>query len=276
VTGLKASFLAEAHDLLRHPLPWIGAGAVAFAAWVFGGHDPVKGNGYVVFEGALQPAAKVAIFFLLGIASMSVAGERTRGTVRWILPRPLSRAGFVLGKACALSFLALLFLGVAVLASYLVALPHGFGDVLAEVHADEGFSFIEEEEVPTEFRAATMRNRALFSALLVLPALLTATGLGLVVSSVIGSAAGAVIVSIALALPLNYLPEVIGLRPETARVLPFRAAADFLDQLRAFGRHLATAEWPAYDAGAVLGAFSAVFVLPLLAALFFTRVDLTD
>jgi ABC-type transport system involved in multi-copper enzyme maturation permease subunit len=276
VTGLKASFLAELRDLLHQPLVWIGIAAAGFAAWVFGTYDPVKANGYVVFEGALQPAAKVSIFFLLGIAAASVATERTRGTVRWILPRPISRAGFVLGKACALSVLALVFLAVAVFGSWLVAQGHDFGDVVAEAHSDEGFSFIEEEEVPPEFQAATMRKRTLIAALMLLPALLTATSIGLLVSCLVPSAAGAVIVAVGIALPVTYLPEVIGLRPETARVLPFRAAADYLDQLREFGRHLATAEWPAYGAGGAVGAFVAVFLLPLAAALVFSRLDLTD
>lgn len=273
--GIRASFLAECHDISNRPLAWVGALSVAFVAWIFGTHGPLTGNGYVVFEGALQPAARIASFFLLGIAAVSVAGQRSRGTVRFVLPRPISRVGFVLGKACALFLLALVFLVIGVGVSWWTAADHGFGDVVAEAE-DEGFHFVEDEDVPVEFQAATMRRRTAAAALLVLPALLTATGIGLLVSCLLDSAAGAVILSIVLALPLQYLPETVGLSEKTARIFPFRAAADFLDQLTAFGRRLATAEWPEYGAGPVLGAAFAILALPLLGALLFARLDITD
>ena len=121
-----------------------------------------------------------------------------------------------------------------------------------------------------------MRRRTVIAALLVLPALLSATGIGLLVSSLLASAAGAVIVSITVALPLYYLPEVINLPAEAATVLPFRAATDFLGQVLEFGRRLATAQWPHYGFGAAAGAALGVFGLPLLAAWFFSRIDLTE
>jgi ABC-type transport system involved in multi-copper enzyme maturation permease subunit len=263
---------------VRQPLTWTAAVAVGAAAWIFGTHAPFRENGYVVFEAALQPAAKVASFFLLGIASVAVAGERTRGTVRWILPRPLSRAAFVLGKAGAHALLCLVLLLVAVGTSWAVAAGHGFGDVVSDTGGGvaDGFNFVEEEDVPPEFSADTMRRRTVIAALLVLPALLSATGIGLLVSSLLSSAAGAVIVSIAVALPLYYLPEVINLPAGTATVLPFRAATDFLGQILEFGRRLATARWPHYGAGAAAGAILGAFGLPLLAAYLFSRIDLTE
>jgi len=278
IAGIGAAFRAEAFDLLRHPRTWVGALAVGLAAWGFGSHDPLKSNGYVVFESAFNAAGQVASFFLLAMGAVTLAGERTRGTVRWTLPRPVSRAGFVLGKACALVLMATVFLGVAAGASWLVAKEYGFGDVAAATdEADEdGFEFVEKERIPVEFQAATMRKRVTTTILVALPALLTATGIGLLVSSVIGSAAGAVIVAIAVALPCNYLPELINLTPAQARLLPFRAASMFLDQLRDFGRHLSTAEWPQYGGAAAVGALVAVLGLPGIAAFTFSRVDITD
>lgn len=280
MTGFAAAFRAEARDLLRHPLVWIGAAATAVAAWVVGTHDPIRDNGWVLYESGLLAAARTASFFLLGIAAVAVAGERTRGTVRWLLPRPVTRAGFVLGKAAALALLAVVFLAVAVGTSLVVARPAGFGDVVAEAPPsepdEEGFMYIEEEAVPVPFQAVSMRHRAMSATLIVLPALLTATGLGLLVSCLLASSSGAVMVALGLALPLYYLPEVVGLADETARALPFRAAADFLAQLREFGRRLATAEWPEYDLTAATGAAIAVLGLPLLAALLFSRLDITD
>ena len=83
-------------------------------------------------------------------------------------------------------------------------------------------------------------------------------------------------VALAAVLPLAYLPEVLGLSADTARVLPFRAATDFLHQVREFGRHLATAVWPTYNTGALFGAILAIVGLPALAAAVFTRLDITD
>ena len=279
MTGLLASFFAECRDTIRHPLTWIGIVATVSCAWIFGAHSPLKENGYLVFEAALQPSARIAGFFLMGIAAVTVAGARARGTVRFVLPRPISRQGWVLGKACALLVLTLMFLAVAVGTSWLVAQGHGFGDVAAEskpVEEGNGFNIIEEEEVPPEFQAKTMRRRTMAAALLVLPALLTVTGIGLFISSIMSSAAGAVILAVAVVLPLQYLPEVIGLSEQTARILPVRAATDFLDQLREFGRHLATADWPEYGAGPLAGAAFAILALPWAAALLFSRLDITE
>ena len=195
--------------------------------------------------------------------------------MRFVLPRPISRAGFVIGNAGALFLLAVLYLVVATTASWVVAKPYGFGDVVVQGE-DDGFNIIEEEDVPKEFRAGTMRGRTVAAALLVLPALLSATGIGLLVSCLLSTAAGAVMVSIAITLPLQYLPEVAGLSEKSARVLPFRAATDFLDQLREHGRHLATAAWPEYGSGPLLGALVASLALPCLAALLFSRLDITD
>lgn len=279
MTGLVASFRAECRDTFRHPLTWIGVAATAGCAWIFGAHSPLKANGYLVFEAALQPASRIAGFFLMGIAAVAVAGARARGTVRFVLPRPVSRQAWVLGKACALLVLAVAFLAVAVGTSWIVARGHGFGDVVAESRPGgdgSGFHIIEEEEVPPEFQAATMRRRTVAAALLVLPALLTVTGIGLFISSAMSSAAGAVILAVAVVLPLQYLPEVVGLSERTARVLPIRAATDFLNQVRQFGRHLATADWPEYGLGPLAGAAIAILALPWAAALLFSRLDITE
>jgi ABC-type transport system involved in multi-copper enzyme maturation permease subunit len=249
---------------------------VGIAAWIFHGSD--TDNGYVVYVASLQAAAKTASFFLLGIAAVAVAGERTRGTVRWILPRPVGRLGFVLGKAAAHATLALAFLAVGVGVAWFVAQEYGFGDVVAESPAtdEDGFDYVEDEVIDPAFGVDAMRRRTVLATLSVLPALLTATGIGLLVSSLLGSAAGAVIVALAVALPLNYIPEVIGLSAQTALILPFRAATDFLDQLDEFGRHYATAAWPHYGWVGVTGALLAAFGLPLLAAALFARLDITD
>ncbi len=279
MTGFLATLRAELRDLFRHPLAWAGIAASAAAAFIFARYAPHRDNGYTVYGAALHAGAQIAGFFLLGLSAISVSGERSRGTVRFVLPRPISRSAFVLGKATALATLALAFLAATAGTSWVGARGQGFGDVKAEAPAsedDDGFRYVDEEVVDPAFLAADMRRRTLLATLLVLPALLTATGLGVFVSSLLASPAAAVLVAIGVALPLNYLPEVMGLAPDAARALPFRAASDSLSGLVDFGRRLSTAEWPSYGAAHLLGALGAAVGLPLLGSIFFGRVDLTD
>ena len=130
MSGLRASFVAELRDLGVSALVWLAGCAKVLGAWSFGGVTEPKSNGFLVYEHALYMGTLVSAFFLVTIAAVSVSADRTRGTVRWIMPRPVSRYGVVLGKACALSLLALVLFGLAVLVSYLVARPYGFGDVV--------------------------------------------------------------------------------------------------------------------------------------------------
>jgi len=280
VTGFLAVFRAEIRDLFRHPLAWAGIVASAAAAFIFTRYAPHHDNGYTVYGAALHAGAQIAGFFLLGLSAIAVSIERSRGTVRFLLPRPIGRPAFVLGKATALAALALAFLMATAGTAWAGSRARGFGDVKAEAppgEDEDGFHYVEEEVVKDPaFLADAMRGHMALATLLVLPALLTATGLGVLVSSLLASPAAAVLVAIGVALPLNYLPEVMGLKASTARALPFRAASDYLSGLVDFGRHLSTAEWPAYGALHLLGAVVAAIGLPVLGAAFFGRVDLTD
>jgi ABC-type Na+ efflux pump permease subunit len=279
MTGFLATLRAELRDLFRHPLAWAGIAASAIAALIVARYAPHRDNGYTVYGAALHAGAQIAGFFLLGLSAIAVAGERSRGTVRFLLPRPIGRPAFVLGKATALGILALAFLAATAGAAFAGATDKGFGDVKAETapaEDEDGFRYVEDEVIDPAFRAASMRRHALLGTLLVLPALLTATGLGILVSSLLASPAAAVLVGTGVALPLNYLPEVMGLEAEAARALPFRAASDYLSSLVEFGRHLSTAEWPGYGAIHVLGAVLTAAGLPLLGAFFFGRADITD
>ena len=67
MTGLGAAFLAECRDLARHPLTWIGALAVAIAAYTMGVNAPLKDNGYVVYESAHFFTHGIGVFWNLEI-----------------------------------------------------------------------------------------------------------------------------------------------------------------------------------------------------------------
>ena len=272
--GWAAAFRAELRDACGHPLVWLGLGACGLTAWAVGGLSEPKPNGYVVFESAARAGALVAGFFLVTIAALSVASDRTRGTVRWIYPRAVSRIAVVCGKAGALALLAFFYFTICVAASYVVAAPYGFGDVVEELEGFEGFGAA--AAVDPEFAAESMRARLYSAGLLLLPALLTVTGLGLFVSCLFRSSAGAVIVALALTPPVFFVKEIFGLDDETARWMSFRAADEFLSRLGQYGRMFSTAEWPDYGVGASAGSLLLIVGLPLLGAFVFSRIDLTD
>jgi len=281
VSGFRASLLAEFSDLVRHPLAWLAALATAATA-VAVGLSPTTDdtNGWLVYQSALSASAQAAGFFLLGIAAISVAGDRTRGTIRWIMPRPIARTGYVLGKSVAVLLFAVGLLVVATVASWAVASPQGFGDVQAITEEDaggaDGFEFVEDEVIPPEFQADAMRGYAIGATARLLPALWTLTALGLLVSTLIRSSAGAVIAAIGIALPVHFLPELLGLTQKTARLLPQRAATESFAQFEIFAHRQADYNWQEYS-GSSLGAAVVLCVgLPILGALVFARLDLTD
>ncbi len=272
--GWAPAFRAELRDACAHPLVWLGLGACGLTAWAVGGLSEPKPNGYVVFESAARAGALVAGFFLVTIAALSVSSDRTRGTVRWIYPRAVSRIGVVCGKAAALAVLALCYFTVCLVAAYGVAAPFGFGDVVEQLEGFEGFGAI--AEVDPEFAAEPMRARLWSASLLLLPALLAVTGLGLFVSCLFRSSAGAVIVALAATPPVFFVKEILGLGDEAARWMPYRAADEFLTHLGQYGRMFSTAEWPDYGVDTGAGALLLIVGLPLLGAFVFSRIDLTD
>jgi len=281
MSGFRASFIAELGDLLRHPIAWLAALATAGTAVAVGVSPTTDdGNGWLVYQAALSASSQAAGFFLLGIAAIAVASDRTRGTIRWIMPRPIARSGYVLGKSLAVLLFAVVLLCVATLASWAVAAPHGFDDVVAiteeDAGGDGGFEFVEDEQIPPEFQADAMRGYAFGITARVLPTLWTLAAIGLLVSCLLRSSAGAVIAAIGVALPLHFLPELIGMSERTARLLPQRASTQAFAQFEIFARRQTDYNWQEYSGASFAAAVVLCLGLPLLAALIFRRLDLTD
>ncbi len=277
--GLWPCFRAELRDLTRSSLIWLGLLLTAVGTYFIGKTTPHRFTSWSAFAEAAKQGGAIAAFFLVFAGAITLAGERTRGTVRWILPRPVGRTGFVLGKACALAVLATLFLILCLGSAALAGSDLGFGDVPMAGgggEADGGWKFTEEVEQDANFTAATLQARALWASLILLPALLTAAGLGMLISSWTRSAAGAVFSALFLLMMLHYLPDVLGLANDVAAASPLRATEGFWVQLRDFGRGLSSAQWPSYGAQELGGALVFVLGLPLAAALVFGRAELTD
>ncbi|MEE8104297.1 MAG: ABC transporter permease [Planctomycetota bacterium] len=276
MTGAGAAFRAELSDLAKHPLVWLGVGGTVAAGWGASGFLDADANAYLRFEIAARFGAGVAAFFLMTLAALSVAADRTRGTTRWVFARPVSRTGIVLGKAGALALFTVLFFGVCVTTAYAIGAPAGFTDIRPGEEALSGFEFGDDAPIEEEFQAATMRRNMWEAAWMLLPALLTVTGLGLAVSCLLRSSAGAVIVGLAMLPPVYFLAEVMGVAERHAHLLPFRAARHLLSQLEVFAEGYSTGDWPEYGVGAWLVASLVALGLPVAGALIFSRLDLTE
>ncbi|MFQ5846024.1 MAG: ABC transporter permease subunit [Planctomycetota bacterium] len=277
--GLGPCFRAELSDLVRHPPIWVGLLVTAAATFFIGKTTPHRLTGWSVFAAAAAQGGALASFFLVYAGAGAVAGERTRGTVRFILPRPVARSALVLGKACALGVLCVLFAVLCLGSAALAAADRGFVDVPAvgaTEGEDPGWQFTDPPEQDPNFLSSVLGARARGAALALLPALLTAAGLGLAVSSSMRSAAGAVFSALLLWIVIHYLPDAVGLSESAARVSPPAASEELWLQLRDFGRGLSSAQWPGYGALPALGAVVFVAGLPLLAAGLFSRAELTD
>lgn len=276
MTGAGAAFRAELSDLARQPLVWLGVGGTVAAGLGAAGFLESDANAYLRFEIAARFGACVAAFFLMTLAALSVAADRTRGTTRWIFTRPVSRMGIVLGKAGALAIFTVVFFGVCIATAYAIGAPAGYTDIVPGEEALSGFEFGDDATVEEEFQAATMRSNMWEAAWMLLPALLTVTGLGLAISCLMRSSAGAIIVGLAVVPPVYFLAEILGVAERHAHLLPFRAARHLLAQLEVFAEGYSTGDWPEYGVGAWLVAGLVALGLPVAGALIFSRLDLTE
>ena len=80
---------------------------------------------FEAFGGAIQSALPLVLLAVAGIASQSLAGENSRGTLRNLLLRPLRRFDAIAGKGAALAAAALLSFALVAVAAY-VAASHWF------------------------------------------------------------------------------------------------------------------------------------------------------
>ncbi len=131
------------------------------------------------FEGvgvALEAATPILPYILLGMASQSLAGEFSQGTLRNVLLRPLKRLHIMLGKGIALLGAAFCAYAVTVAAAFLAAAwAFDFTDLADILPAGKRFVFVYADELWSELR------RALWTPLLPLSAYV---GIGLLAGAV--------------------------------------------------------------------------------------------
>jgi ABC-type transport system involved in multi-copper enzyme maturation permease subunit len=146
-------------------------------------------NGFLVLAAALRAGSVLAAVLLLLYASSVLAGERTLGTCRLVLTRPITRWDLVFAKAALLFVVVLVFVAAIAATGTLVgAARGGYGDYIDVRHG-------------LVVRHAAELVRVTAAALLLTPlALLAVAALGLLVSSLFASAATAVTVSALAAL----------------------------------------------------------------------------
>jgi len=157
---LKA-YASEVRRLLSHPSPAviIGIPAIVAGLSVLGlwsraaGHIKEVAAGEIfshslvtAFEGTavgIRDALPVAALLLAGLASQSLAGELSRGTLRNLLLRPVGRVGLALGKLFGLlTAAAVSYLLLTVVAVGMAAFLFDFTDVVEILETDNADPWI--------------------------------------------------------------------------------------------------------------------------------------
>lgn len=149
-------------------------------------------TGFQATASALQTGLPLLALLVAGIASQSIAGELSRGTLRNVLLRPQTRWQVVLGKALAglavtLGSFALL-VGVALAGG---ALVFGFGDLVELLPNGDEFPLVAASELWPDLRQAVLGQA---------PTLAGYFGLGLLAGVIARTAPGALGLSFALVL----------------------------------------------------------------------------
>jgi ABC-2 type transport system ATP-binding protein len=140
---------------------------------------------FEAFGGAIQAALPLVLLAVAGIASQSLAGENSRGTLRNLLLRPLRRFDAIAGKGAALAVAALLSFALVAGAAYAAA-SHWFEwrDVAEILPNGELFPIPGGE-------ASVLRPATLTMLVSVLPLLVAFAAIGLLAGAVVrGGAAG--------------------------------------------------------------------------------------
>jgi len=161
--------------------------------------------GYLVLAAALRAGLFFASVVVLLHAATLIAGERTAGTLRLVLVRPVSRGDLILAKALSLLCLSVLLVALTALAGWLLGFTSG------------GYRGYVDVRYGMELRgheAGELRSAALLTLVLAPLALFAVATFGLLLSSLFESAAAAVIAAtlagIGVAVATFLLPEGAG------------------------------------------------------------------
>jgi hypothetical protein len=197
------------------------ADAVQEAAAV--GVDLISATAVNAFEGvvvALRAGLPLAVMILAGMASQSIAGEFSRGTLRNLLLVPLGRRALVLGKALAWASLALAsWVALAATSLGVAAWAFDFGDVVEIMPNGQAFPLIPAEELWPMLRTALVAPFLPLTACVLLGFLAGALWRG-AAGAMAAAGAGRIVLDVARApargygleylLPTTYLPSPLG------------------------------------------------------------------
>jgi ABC-2 type transport system permease protein len=162
-------------------------------------------SGWLVLAGALRAGLFFSAVVLLLHGATLISGERTAGTLRLLLVRPVSRGDLLLAKALSLLLLAVLFVALTALTGWILGLTSGGYRAYIDVRYGMELRGHGTEEL----------GRAALGTLLLAPLALFAVGsLGLFLSSILEGAAAAVIAAtlagVGIAVATFLLPETTG------------------------------------------------------------------
>jgi ABC-2 type transport system permease protein len=170
-------------------------------------------GGYLVLAAALRAGLFFSAVVVLLHAATLIAGERTAGTLRLVLVRPVSRGDLLIAKALSLLGLAIVLVALTALTGWIIGLTTG------------GYRGYIDVRYGMELRghgAGDLRSAALSTLLLAPLALFAVATFGLFLSSLFESAAAAVIAAtltgIGIAVATFLLPEGSGIWVFTSHV----------------------------------------------------------
>ena len=154
-----------------------------------------KVTAFEAFGGAIQSVLPLVLLAIAGIASQSLAGENSRGTLRNLLLRPLRRSDVVVGKGAALAIAALVSFALVAGAAFAAASQWFEWRDVAEILPNGELFPIPGGE------ASVMRPAAMTMLAGVLPLLAASAAIGLFAGAVARSGVG----GLALALGFIFL-----------------------------------------------------------------------
>jgi len=207
---------------VRRARTWACLGALAaipiiftIAAYIDPPRERFELNVFTLLTTSGLNVALVALFFMsqfflvvvvAAFGGESVSGEATWGTLRYLLVRPVSRTRLVLSKilvAYVLTIIAVLVIITAGLVAGTIAF--GWKDPLI---IDRSLSF----PIPVTIPAMEMVGRLLFGGAYVAMTMLTIVCIGVLLSTLTDSTAGAVVGTVVAFVTSNVLSALPGLR----------------------------------------------------------------
>lgn len=196
ITGIEAEkIIRKKSSAIMIVLLMIVQIILAVSSYKFRTKELDLGTGFQVAAFSIQYTLQLFALIVLAFSSMALSGEISSGTAKTILARNIRRRDFIIGKALALFIISLVVLAVI----YLTGLVTGyFGGGLIALK-DGGYTLTS---------VGRLTGSCFTSMLLFIPPLAALISFGILISTLIRGAGGAVSTGIILFIVLQMLSQV--------------------------------------------------------------------